>query len=111
MFNPLTANPTKWSNTLKQFVGKLFTNCLGTFDHFVWVALKGLSYDTGSALKNNSICNFVKLAYCSFYLIVDWPIHLKYFFCQKVTFFVSSAKIYSKSKGMDFTCPTCYCKA
>ena len=21
-FNPLSANPTKWSNTLKQFVGK-----------------------------------------------------------------------------------------
>ena len=22
--NPLSANPTKWSNTIKQFVGKLF---------------------------------------------------------------------------------------
>ena len=30
--NPLSANPTKWSNTLKQFV------C-----HFVKLALKGLS--------------------------------------------------------------------
>ena len=26
--NPLSANPTKWSNTLKQFVNKLSTNCL-----------------------------------------------------------------------------------
>ena len=26
-FNPLSANPTKWPNTLKQFVGKLPTNC------------------------------------------------------------------------------------
>ena len=25
-FNPLSANPTKWSNTLKQFVGKLPTD-------------------------------------------------------------------------------------
>ena len=25
--NPLSANPTKWLNTLKQFVGKLPTNC------------------------------------------------------------------------------------
>ena len=33
--NPLSANPTKWSNTLKQFVGKLPTNCLSVFDHFV----------------------------------------------------------------------------
>ena len=23
IFNPVSANPTKWSNTLKQFVGKL----------------------------------------------------------------------------------------
>ena len=33
-FNPLGANPTKWSNTLKQFVGNLATNCLSVFDHF-----------------------------------------------------------------------------
>ena len=35
VFNPLSANPTKWSNTLKQFVGKLPTNYLSVFDHFV----------------------------------------------------------------------------
>ena len=33
--NPLSTNPTKWSNTLKQFVGNLSTNCLSVFDHFV----------------------------------------------------------------------------
>ena len=38
----LSANPTKWSNTLKQFVGKLTTNCLSVFDHFVGLALKEL---------------------------------------------------------------------
>ena len=41
--NPLSANPTKWSDTLKQFVGKLQTNCLSVFDHFVGMALKGLT--------------------------------------------------------------------
>ena len=41
-FNPLSANITKWSNILKQFVGKLLTNCLSVFDHFVGFALKGL---------------------------------------------------------------------
>ena len=41
--NPLSANPTKWSNTLKQFVGNLPTNCLSVFDHFVGLALKDLS--------------------------------------------------------------------
>ena len=36
--NPLNANPTKWSNTFKQFIGV----CLSVFDHFVILALKGL---------------------------------------------------------------------
>ena len=40
-FNPLSANPTKWSNALKQFVGKLLTNCLSVLDNFVGLALKG----------------------------------------------------------------------
>ena len=41
-FNPLSAKSAKWLNTLKQFVGKLPTNCLSVFDHFVGLALKGL---------------------------------------------------------------------
>ena len=36
-------SPTKWWNTLKQFVGRLPTNCLSVFDHFVGLALKGLT--------------------------------------------------------------------
>ena len=40
--NLLSTNPTKWSNTLKQFVGNLPTNCLNVFDHFVKLALKEL---------------------------------------------------------------------
>ena len=42
-FNPLNANPEKWSNTLKQIVGNLPTICLNVFDHFMNVA-----------------CNFIK---------------------------------------------------
>ena len=42
IFNPLSANPTKWSNTPKQFVSNLGTNCLSVFDHFVKLALKRL---------------------------------------------------------------------
>ena len=41
--NPLRANLTKWSNTLKQFVGNLPTNCLSVFDHFLWLPFKTLS--------------------------------------------------------------------
>ena len=36
-FNPLSANPTKWSNTHKQFACKFPTNCLSVFDLFVGV--------------------------------------------------------------------------
>ena len=36
--NALSANPTKWSNTLKQLIGF----CLSVFDHFVGLALKAL---------------------------------------------------------------------
>ena len=42
--NPLSANPTKWPNTLKEIVGKLPTNCLSVFGHFVNLAFKGLNY-------------------------------------------------------------------
>ena len=41
-FNPLSTNSTKWSNTLKQFVGNLSTNRLSVFDHFEKLALKRL---------------------------------------------------------------------
>ena len=41
LVNPLSTNPTKWSNTLKQFVGKLPTICLSVFDHFVGLAPRG----------------------------------------------------------------------
>ena len=40
ILNPLSANFTKWLNTLKQFVD---TNCLSVFDHFVKLAIKGLN--------------------------------------------------------------------
>ena len=42
-FNPLSANRTKWSNTLKQFFSCWLTDCLNVFDHFVRLALEGLS--------------------------------------------------------------------
>ena len=52
-FNLLSANPTKWSNALKQFVSKFPTNCLSVFDHFLGLALKGL--------KRFSIFDFITL--------------------------------------------------
>ena len=51
--SPLSANTTKWSNTLKQFVGNFSTNCLSVFDHFVKLVLKGLSYGQGHCVQNS----------------------------------------------------------
>ena len=42
IFNTLNVNFTKWSNTVKQFVGNLPKNYLSVFDHFVEFVLKGL---------------------------------------------------------------------
>ena len=42
---PFKCQSQKWSNTVKQF-GNLPTNCLSVLDHFVKLALKGLSYVT-----------------------------------------------------------------
>ena len=41
-FNLLSDNPTKWSNTLKQFVGNSVCCILSVFDYFVELALKRL---------------------------------------------------------------------
>ena len=37
--NPLSANPTKWLNTPKQFIGKSRRIVLSVYDHFVGSAL------------------------------------------------------------------------
>ena len=39
-FNPLSANFTKWPNTLKQFVRNLSPNCLSVFDHICGIGAK-----------------------------------------------------------------------
>ena len=49
--NPLIANFTKWSNTLKQFVSKLQTNCLSVFDHFVGLVLKEIIHSQINLIK------------------------------------------------------------
>ena len=48
VLNPLGANPTKCSKTLKKFVGKLPAICLSVFGHFVELALKELTNFTHS---------------------------------------------------------------
>ena len=49
--NLLSANPTKWSNTLRQ-LGGMPTNCLSVFDHFLGLVLKGLYLDISRREKD-----------------------------------------------------------
>ena len=37
VFGPLSAKPTKWSNTLKQFIGNLPTMIKWTYDFFIFM--------------------------------------------------------------------------
>ena len=70
LLNPLIASPTKWSNTLKQFVGSLPTNCLSVLDHFVKLAFKGLIepfvkyLNLGSVRLKQTFCLAAVFALC-----------------------------------------------
>ena len=62
VIKPLSANITKWSHTHKQFVGKLPTNRLSVFDHFVGLALKGLRELLIYSGKRYGVFRFLKFA-------------------------------------------------
>ena len=82
-FNPLCANPTKWSNTLKQFVGFCW-RIIWVFEHFVGLALeevmrkswKGnhivcavlekLGYQVGPSLFVALHCNTLQISWTMF---------------------------------------------
>ena len=69
--NPLCANPTKQSNTLKQKP----TNCLSVFDHFLGLVLKGLIFFHEKIYKlsliQKHVQNPVKCLRWSKYLVAD----------------------------------------
>ena len=60
-FNPLSAKFIKWSNTLKQIVGKLPTICLSVFDHFSGLAFKGLRRPIAKLLHWKIINTIIKV--------------------------------------------------
>ena len=91
--NPLSANFTKWSNTLKQFVGKLPTNCLSVFENFVGLALKGLkvclSWHKNPRLHFNESCKKMTLTRWRFTVTTKWRftyLHMLFFFSNKRSF-------------------------
>ena len=78
--NPLSANPTKCSNALKQFVGNLPTNCLSVFGHFMKLALKGLmvvfSITVATHMRTSYYLKWFGLAFSRFFDIRrNPPVH------------------------------------
>ena len=59
-FNHLSANPTKWSNTLEQFVYNLSKNYLSVFDHFMGLVLKGLSAATNLVIFTDVFKGYIR---------------------------------------------------
>ena len=76
--NPLSANPSKWSNTLNQFVGKLPTNWLSVFDHFEGLALKRLRsrfYSSGTENSKDKTKYCSKLSFLLFARLICCIVH------------------------------------
>ena len=59
-YQPFKRHPTKWSNTLKQFVG--MTNCLSVFDHSVKLVLQRLNI--ANHLKVTANKKKIKIKFC-----------------------------------------------
>ena len=104
--NPLCANLTKGSNTLKQFVGNLPTNCLSKFDHFVKLALKGLKQIVNGLFRNqdNSQIQSFKTIFWIFWLkLLDCyciyqilPINRNILCCCGYAFYLCNVKTWTQ---------------
>ena len=83
--DPLNANPTKYSNSFKQFAGSLPTNCLSMLDHFV-----GLNGLYAAAKQEFHYCKLFTLhqkvffeGVCHCVCVCLWLLHL---FVENLTF-------------------------
>ena len=77
--NTLRANPTKWSNTLKQFVRNLPTNYLSVFDYFVRLALKELKLIEKNRLLVIYVINTMMIKAINWLIESRSDFHLKIF--------------------------------
>ena len=63
LINPLSANFTEWSDTLKQLIRRQQpTNCLSKLDHFVGLALKGLNVEQANGHPFTLIYNCLQIS-------------------------------------------------
>ena len=105
-FNPLSANPTKWPNTLKKFVGNLPTNSLSVLDHFVKLALIGLRRFCIAHLVIWTISIYLQVNFSFSYLINIYNIcwSFKYYFLYIFNISVKYVPIITSSFLKIFCC-------
>ena len=68
--NLFSANPTKWSNTLKKNRRLLPRNCLSVFYHFVELAYKGSREVNPSNIKRDFKRDFKRLTLNVIYIVI-----------------------------------------
>ena len=66
LINSLSANPTKWSNTLKQFVGKILTNCLSLIILWGWRLRVKISRNKYLKTTENPVSNMSTILFLAF---------------------------------------------
>ena len=98
---------TKWTNTLKQFVRKLPTNCLSVFAYLVMSSYVFSGYGKRSVALNRldrNVLNSRKIlvVLCSF-LWISWDI-LKKFLMDNVTFLHSDSDLFECCYFSGFSC-------
>ena len=80
-------NPTKWPNTFKQFVGKLPTNFLSVFGHFVNLALKGLKLEWQYLNPQRLLISYwLRLGSMSLKLFFLYPFYLEILYWRIIKF-------------------------
>ena len=83
-FNPLSSNPTKWSNTLKQFVGirrQQPMDCLSVLDHLVGLAIKGLAINSQPFISPLALAILANVTLVKSEIFVCICMHL---FCRQI---------------------------
>ena len=74
--NPLSANPTKWSNTLKQFVDNLPINCLIWYNKYITQHFLYIDFYASILVSEKTWSTIVNSLYAEFHLNILFFIYL-----------------------------------
>ena len=113
--NTLSAKPPKWSNTIKQFVGNLRTNCLSLFDPFVGLTFKEWivfmwSQQNRYLMEESFIFMSAKTGNLRTYFFINYRNTLKILYVQSCIWQLQtcdnrfSKRLFIENKSCDYWC-------